>query len=443
MRSARLRSAFLFSLVLGVCGKASGQIPTRAAAAAPEGDVPSYTFSAPGAETPSWLDFGFELRVRGEDRTLRLRSDREPGSPSGGFSRARLLALVAPESWPIRFTLEVQDARQFGTDFPATPATTNTIDVLQLRGDLELGRVFGAPIRIQAGRTSFDAIDRRLVARNRFRNTTNAFEGVRIRFGSPALGAEALALWPVERRPEELDGADRDRKLLGATGAIRRGPLSLEPYYLYAHASADLPVALHTAGVHFFGSLGERWDHDVHAAFQLGTAAGEKHRAFAFHGELGRSYQAAWNPRLAAWLNYASGDARPDDGKSGRFDPLFGASHVMYGLTDLFSWQNVVNPTAAVSLSPFANVRVQGFYRLYWLQSPRDAWVRAGLRDPTGESGSFVGQEVDFQLRFQVFSFAELDVQYGELFAGGFVKRTGGGTGARLLAAAVTLDLHR
>ena len=33
-----------------------------------------------------------------------------------------------------------------------------------------------------------------------------------------------------------------------------------------------------------------------------------------------------------------------------------------------------------------------------------------------------------------------LDVQYGEFFAGGFVKRTGQGTGARALAVAVTVD---
>jgi hypothetical protein len=72
---------------------------------------------------------------------------------------------------------------------------------------------------------------------------------------------------------------------------------------------------------------------------------------------------------------------------------LFGASHIMYGPTDLFAWQNLVNPTLAVSLRSSSALRAV-FYRLYWLASSRDAWLRAGLSDPTGESGTFIGSRL-------------------------------------------------
>jgi hypothetical protein len=86
-----LRSAFWLSLVLGVCGKASGHLQTRAAAAAPEGDVPSYAVSAPGAETPSWLElFSFaELDVQYGELFASGFVKR-----TGGGTRARLLAVA-------------------------------------------------------------------------------------------------------------------------------------------------------------------------------------------------------------------------------------------------------------------------------------------------------------------------------------------------------------
>jgi hypothetical protein len=37
---------------------------------------------------------------------------------------------------------------------------------------------------------------------------------------------------------------------------------------------------------------------------------------------------------------------------------------------------------------------------LYWLASRTDAWVTANVRDSTGDSGSFVGEHVEIQLRW-------------------------------------------
>ncbi|HSF18128.1 MAG TPA: alginate export family protein [Vicinamibacteria bacterium] len=408
-----------------------------AVATTPEADIPAYVSAA----SPGWI-IGFELRSRWEGRSGRLRDRPDSAELTLGLTRARVFLGLSPERSFFRFSLEAQDARQFGSDFPETPLTVNELDLLQLRIRFDFDHVLHVPIAVEIGRISFDALDRRLIARNRFRNTTNAFEGARVRIGrtpSP-IALEVLALWPTELRTENLDTLDENRRLFGAIGSIHRPQLVLEPYYLFYDANTDRRNTFHTTGVHLFGPIGHRWDHDLHAALQIGSVGEDLHRAFAFHGELGRRFGSARAPRVSAWLNYASGDAEPDDSASGRFDPLFGASHMMYGFTDLMSWQNTINPVIAVSLTPSSRFELELIYRFNWLASAKDAFVRAGLRDPKGLSGTFIGQELDVELRWDLLPFAELNLQYGELFAGGFVERTGGGSGARVFYVALTVS---
>ncbi len=380
------------------------------------------------------------MRYEGRSGFLRDR----PGATrlDFGLSRTRLFLGIVPETAPLRFIFEVQDARQFANDLPGTTATVNHLDLLQLRVDLDLDRLVRAPVRVEVGRSSFDAVDRRLIARNRFRNTTNAFDGLRVELGRKggALGAEVLALAPTERRTEALDPPAADRGLFGVLGRMTVSAVVVEPYYLSYQSKGALRLALHTAGVHLFGTFDEgRFDHDFDFAFQGGRNGERSHRAFAIHAELGRTFVLPSSPRVAVWINYATGDRDPDDDRDERFEPLFGASHTMYAFTDLFAWQNLINPTIALSFRPKPALRAELFYRLYWLASARDAFVRAGLVDPAGASGSFVGQGIDLSVRYRLFRFAEIEIQYGQLVAGSFVDRVGQGAGARVVFASVIL----
>jgi hypothetical protein len=395
------------------------------------------------AGLPDWLVFGADLRTRFEHRSGRLRNRTEPTRLNFGATRTRLFFGVVPETSPLSFAVELLDARHFATDFPATSATANDLDLLQLRASLDLTSARSLPLEVEIGRFSFDAMDRRLIARNRFRNTLNAFDGVRIHMGRKrgevGNALELMALWPTERRIEDFDRPDEDRQLVGAIAKLSRPTLVVEPYYLYYTSKARSPATLHTTGVHLFGPIGTKLDHDLHVSLQLGSVDGKTHRAIGLHGELGRSFEGAWAARVAAWLDYASGDSDPNDDRSERFDPLFGAPHPKYGFTDLFNWQNMLNPALGLSFRPHPTVRLSIVHRFHWLASSRDAWVRADLIDPTGSSGSFIGQELDVELWWNFASFMGLNVQYGELFTGSFVERTGGGTGTRGLYIAVTL----
>ena len=53
-----------------------------------------------------------------------------------------------------------------------------------------------------------------------------------------------------------------------------------------------------------------------------------------------------------------------------------------------------------------------------WLANASDAWVATGRVDPTGHSGTCIGQEVDMSLRYQIDPRAEIEVGYAHFVAG-------------------------
>ncbi|MXY16342.1 MAG: hypothetical protein F4Y57_04915 [Acidobacteria bacterium] len=407
------------------------------------GDLPEYVARTVAADDPDWLRIGAEVRARFEDRAGLQQDPIEPGRTSAGLTRTRLFAGFGRARSPVRFAIEAQDSRQLGLRDPPELLTINEADLLQARLTVDFDALAAVPVTVDLGRISFDGIDLRLIARNRNRNTANAFDGARIRVGGDraAFRLEGLALWPTEPREERLDPVGPGQRLLGLIGRIRRPAVVVEPYYLHFDAERDGPRRLHTTGVRLFGPLAARGAHAVDVSAQRGSTHRPRHRAFALHAEIGRRWENAWAPRLAGWLNYATGDADPLDARHGRFDPLFGASHALFGLTDLLSWENTVTPTAGFTFRPRTAVDVALAHRLVWLASARDAFVGGGVRDRTGRGGAFVGQELDVLVQWKMFPAAALDVQYGRLFAGGFLERTGNRGGARTFFVALTAKL--
>jgi len=383
-----------------------------------------------GLDRYDWIDVAIEQRTRYEHRDDDYGLDRRSGDQT--LTRTRFYLGLREVLDPFRFVVEFQDARRFG-DALDDARSVNEADILQLYGGLFFPDAAGEgyPLYIRAGRMSFDVIDRRLVARNRFRNTTNAFDGLRITLGqeTTAWEIDSFAAMPVERRAEDCDRNNEEQWFYGVTGYWRRWSphITLEPYYfiLDDDAKGREDREIHTLGLHGFGLLGETgWEYDFDAAFQFGDEGDLSHRAFAAHGEIGYTLDAATDARVAAWVNYATGDRDPEDGVNQRFDRLFGASHSMYGYSDLFTWQNMINPAAYFTVRPADRLKLEAFYRAYWLASRNDAWVVPGLRDVTGESGRFVGQEVDIQIKYRLARRAALEVGYAHFMPGDFVTRT-------------------
>ena len=358
-----------------------------------------------------------------------------PGTTENTMIRRVIVIWVSDTVAPATpLLLELEDSRRAGFDFPPSVRQDNHTDFLQAYAELYLmNGIAGQTTSLQAGRFTIDAVDRRLVGRNRFRNSANTFDGVRFRVGDEKSRwvANFFATRPVEPREGSFDDRSREeRTLYGAYGTFRSHSPSFvfEPYYFYLddERNPGRERQLHTAGAHAYGLLGDgSYDYDLTASFQWGDLKGLDHFASFFHAELGCTFAHPWSPRVSAWLNYGSGDDDPNDQDSGRFTELFGPPFGLYGFTRYFTAENTINPALSLSFKPAADVKVEFYLRSYSLASDTDAWVRGGRRDSSGGSGRHIGEELDFRLRWQITDRLLINTGVAHFIPGSFVDRTG------------------
>jgi hypothetical protein len=426
-------------------------IVTRSVAANRIAECPEYV--RPQGAGSARLDFGLESRWRYEFRRNDYASkylDRDDAV----VSRTMLYLGLKEVVDPLRLALELQDSRRFLSERAPDPKVSDHLEPIQAMAQLYFPETFsGMPIKLSFGRMAFDAVDRRLITRNRNRNTINTFDGFRLRLGDETRPWEidSIAVRPTQRTESGINRFNETAdnvSLYGVMGYWRPcSPLAvLEPYWLWLDQSGAATLAqqrdIHTFGLHAYGQWGvdQSWHYDLSLAAQLGEARGLRHRALAGHAEIGYTFSAPYSPQIAGWLNYASGDRNPQDQTDNSFDPLFGATYTFYGYTGHFMWQNVVNPALRFSFQPTKSVRAELMHRTYWLACASDRWARgANRQDPSGQGGSFVGQEFDARLVWQISRHFDIDAAYAHFIPGRFVHSTGPSPDADFLQVAATL----
>jgi hypothetical protein len=336
-------------------------------------------------------------------------------------------------SGPLRIGGEIFDSRAYFQAANSSAATSevNALELAQAYVAYDLGdaMVPGSKARITAGRFTMDISSRRLVARNAFRNTANAFTGVRFDWTGQG-GTRAVVFWtmPHTRLPNDPQGIRQNRvefdrenpslQLFGgnfAHGGILGGTAELYGYGLLERDAPGFRTTnrrLFTPGLRFFvAAKPGRFDHDIEFAYQLGTAratnAASDSRdldvsAWFLRAEIGRSFTGGLNPRLAIIYDHASGDgANPQT--LNRFDTLFGARRSDYGPSALYgvvARANLISPSLKLEIAPNARIDAAIAWRPLWLASATDSFSGTGIRDTSGHSGRFAGHQVEARLRY-------------------------------------------
>lgn len=417
-----------------------------------------------------WLDLGLEYRARWEHRDNDFRrADENLDEPL--LLRTRAYVGIKNILDPLRLAIELQDSRRNNGDYTREFDTrdVNQADILQAYLELNFKQSFlgkddlgnERPIWIRAGRHAWEAIDRRLIARNEWRNTTNTFQGVRAQIGDKKNDwqVELLAVKPVQRFTTRLDEVDHAQDLYGAIGDWRGWSeyVTLEPYYLLLKQDGDkveydtggreitrgtlnakIDREIHTAGLRAYGVVGNSgFDFDASYVKQWGYQdrrnrnsgkfeAEEDHNAHAYNAEIGYSWKHPWKPRVSAFYGVASGDKNPTDGSNERFERLFGFARP-WSNDDYIQMENIRTPKLRIEFDPklsFLNdVRVDTGFSWYYLDSATDRWnAGANLRDRTGNSGKELGKEFDLRVRFPLGQYAALNLGYAYFWAGDFVQ---------------------
>ena len=420
-----------------------------------------------------WLDVGFEHRFRYESRDNDFRrSTQTIDDPI--LLRSRAFIAVKNKFDPFRFTLELQDSRRNNSQFSRSFDTrdVNLSEVLQAYGELYFKESFlpkddlgnDRPISLKYGRHAFELSDRRLVARNEWRNTTNNFEGLRTHFGQAKNDweIEAFALQPIQRFTVQSDERDKSQHFYGLVGDYRgwSNYVTLEPYYYLlkqdgnkvkfdangraAAKNAKIDREIHTAGLRVYNAIpNTNWDYDAAYVKQWGHQdrlnnngkfiAELDHDAHAYNAEIGYTFKNAWNPRLSAFYGVATGDKNATDKKNQRFERLFGFARP-WSNDDYIQMENIRTPKVRAefdvpqiyaSIIGLDSIRVDTGLSRYYLDSDTDRWnAGANLRDQTGQSGDHIGDELDLRVRFPINKQVAVNLGYAHFWAGDFTKTT-------------------
>jgi hypothetical protein len=383
---------------------------------------------------PAWLDLAIDHQTRFEYLEGPFRPG-EPETQSQLPQRTRLrLGIGGPA--PVKFLVELQDARTSGDepgDFVFNQV--DELDVLQLVVGATTRNLFGKRLRgdIHAGRMTLDLGSRRLLARNRHRNTTNAFDGVHLQMGSELLDwrLRTFVVQPVVRESGTFDDESSSRlRFYGIAYENERLALfDLDVYYL------DLDDRPEDRRIQSLGarvsrpSRTSRLDFEIELMQQFIDVPARKTRPTAVHAELGYTFDAAWTPRLSAQADFASGDGEPADGDSDTFIPVFGARRfdlVVTGIFGPFVRSNIVSPGVRLSLRPAPALRAELKVRAWRLEESRGAFVGTGLQDPTGSSGRDLGTDVEVRVQWDPLPWFGIDAGYEHWFKGSYLDRVPG-----------------
>jgi len=205
-------------------------------------------------------------------------------------------------------------------------------------------------------------------------------------------------------------------------------------YHLAEGQSGTRKRRYFTPGVRFYNRPAKSaFDFEWESIGQFGTVQAStaansnrvEHRAWYQHFDMGYTFDMPWRPRFSLEYDYGSGTKKPNGNKDQRFDGLYGSRRSDFGPTGIygaFGRSNMNTPGYKLGFVPLQNVTTSLTHRFFWLAQSKDAWVTANLRDQTGKSGSYIGQQLDLSTRWNVNSSLNLEAGWARLFKGSFAK---------------------
>lgn len=390
------------------------------------------------------------LKISG---TTRVRFETIDGQVRPNFdSSSELVSLRSTlfaeyDAGPFQIGGELRDARVYDESLrtPITTSEVNAVEPVQAYVKFGLGDVLGkgSSTSVQAGRMILSLGSSRLVTSEEFRNTANGYTGARFNVAAKT-GATATLFWvmpqvrlpgdrfAISRNRVELDRESLDLVLWGGIvttpRVIARGALDIAYFRLAEHDGANGPTLdrnLHTINLRLFRDPAPgKLDWEFEGAYQIGSissglGAGARTRdvnAYFYHLEIGRSWAGRWSPRVSAEFDYATGTKAT--GSFGRFDTLFGGRRIDFspsGIYNEINRANIASPGLKLEVSPSKRWDAMVEARPLFVPEVTDSFATTNVRDPSGRTNGYAGEQYDFRLRYWVVPRAlrfEVDVDY-------------------------------
>jgi hypothetical protein len=327
-------------------------------------------------------------------------------------------------------------ADSFGEDLPPTPVDVDRGDLQNLFVDLKLFDIADKPVYVRLGRQELLYGSQRLITPLPWGNKRHTFDGVKVFRRGEKWDFDAFWTQYVPPDPNDFDDSDDNQTFAAAWLSYRPKPGEfLDWYYIMYdndNALAQQGIVRQPFETHTFGSrwTGDNngWLWDFEGALQFGDRGNSDIFAGMGTAGLGRAWKdAPLSPTAWLYYDYASGDGSPNSGDFNTFNPQFPFGHYYLGWMDLVGRQNIHDLNAHLYFYPAPWVTTWIQYHHFWLDESRDALYNAGgvaiRRDPTGQAGTNVGDEIDFVVNFHLTRYTDLLVSYNKLYGGSFLER--------------------
>lgn len=385
--------------------------------------------------TPAWLDLGVSNRLRWEGFDFPFQADQE-GSTWDWGQRTRFRATTRWKQFRAEFELQGASSGEDAETDVLGSETFNAANVQQLFVSMTLPNVLDTGLRtdLHIGRINLDIGSRRLVARARFSNTSQAFDGFHWRLAKPNQWFFRAFFSEIVFQDDTTDRlamfTNEENLFWGASFKTQQFSWArLQLYYfgVDADGKGDRDPRTHsTLGVRFHQQpdVGA-YDYEAESVLQFGKFDSQDHLAHFHHISLGYTFAFPWSPRLLAMYDYASGTVNPKGNKSHTFDSLFGARRFEFSATSLFGpffRSNISSPGIRLITQPHPTLDLNLKYRAWYLAQSRDEWVGSGMQDPTGAAGNFLGQDVEVRVRWHPTPNITFDAGYEHFFKGSYIK---------------------
>jgi hypothetical protein len=387
---------------------------------------------------PDWrLSLGGEFRYRMEAETNKAFGATEPAQDTFHLFRYMVHADL---KYKDSFRIFAQGVAAFDEerDLALRGIDENRWDVQQLFFDVRVPGT-GCPLTLRVGRQELQYGKQRLVSPLDWADVRRRFDAVKLFVRGDTWDADLWYAKPVLVQRKQRDRFNEDFDFYGAYvtyKGIERHGLDL---YAFAIDDTGFPMNpngkagdrdIYTLGTRFWGKTA-RLDYEAEISAQWGHWAGDTVKAWSWSVDGGYTFEdVAFEPRLGAGFDYASGDNDPFDSTVGTFNQHFPLGHAFLGYLDLIGRQNVTAANINLSGWPVAKkVKAAVAYHMFWLTENEDALYNAGgaavRRDPFGASGTEVGHEVDLTVAWKLDRHSNLLFGYSHFWDSDLIRQTG------------------
>ena len=368
---------------------------------------------------------------------MRLRHETLDGQSRVGFAahdeQLAIRTTIAAEYHhkALRIGVELYDSRAYlaPTGSAISANDVNAFEPVQAYIGIDLGASLGkgSETKIKAGRMTLNLGSTRLVCSDDYRNDTNGYTGLRADVKAHGLSATLIYALPQVRLPADAAGLrgnkvelDRESFDLQLWGGVVERPKTIagataELTYFHLDETSTTASPNRSRRLDTYGGrvvrapAAGRWDFEFEGFHQTGsiaasTAIGAARLSVAAslaHASIGYSFKAPLKLRLSAFYDYVSGDG--PGGHYAHFDLLFGMRRGEYAPAGIYSAvgrANISSPGFKGEIAPGKRFDAFVAYRALYLAEPTDSFSTTGVRDATGRSGRFAGNQVDARLRY-------------------------------------------